>query len=147
MPRYRTAAQLGLMEGTPPPVERLVTLANWQDPPFSRWGFQHVRDLIPTARISRGSGPPWRLPRAERDFDDLTFRSGRRTLTLARMLADTATDGYLVLHRGRIVMERYRFLKSIRLPSTPSGIFSRRGNYPRSPFIRMIFASPCRHNF
>jgi CubicO group peptidase (beta-lactamase class C family) len=107
MPRYRTAAQLGLMEGMPPLPERLVTLENWQDPPFNRWGFQHIRDLIPTARIPRSSGPVWRLPRAERDLDDLVFRSGRRRMTLETMLSETATDGYLVLHRGRIVMERY----------------------------------------
>jgi hypothetical protein len=26
------------MAGAPPfPAERLVTLANWQDPPFNRW--------------------------------------------------------------------------------------------------------------
>jgi len=54
-PRPRTAAELGLMVGSPPyPPERLVSLSNWQDPPFNRWGFQHVRDLIPTARIARG---------------------------------------------------------------------------------------------
>ena len=52
-----TAADLGLMQGTPPVGDALVTLANWQDPPFNRWGFQHVRDLIPTARIARGDGP------------------------------------------------------------------------------------------
>ena len=48
----------GLMAGAPPfaPGAR-VTLANWQDPPFNRWAFQHVRELIPTARISRGDGP------------------------------------------------------------------------------------------
>lgn len=107
MARYRTAAQLRLMEGTPPPVDRLVTLANWQDPPFNRWGFQHVRDLIPTARIPRGDAPVWRLPRAERDLDDLAFTSGRRRMTVATMLEETATDGYLVLHRGRVVTERY----------------------------------------
>jgi CubicO group peptidase (beta-lactamase class C family) len=95
------------MEGTPPSADRLVALGNWQDPPFNRWGFQHVRDLIPTARIRRGAGAPWRLPRAERDLDDLAFASGRRRMTLETMLSDTATDGYLVLHRGRIVMERY----------------------------------------
>ena len=43
-----TAADLGLMRGSPPGDDALVTLANWQDPPFNRWGFQHVRDLIPT---------------------------------------------------------------------------------------------------
>lgn len=107
MPRYRTASELGLMRGTPPPAERLVTLGNWQDPPFNRWGFQHVRDLIPTARIPRGEGATWRLPRAERDLDALTFTSGRRRMTVAAMLEETATDGYLVLHRGTILTERY----------------------------------------
>jgi CubicO group peptidase (beta-lactamase class C family) len=107
MPRYRTADELGLMRGSPPPADRLVTLANWQDPPFSRWGFQHVRDLIPTARIPRGDGPVWALPRAERDLDDLEYRSGRRALTVGRMLDDTATDGFIVLRAGRIVTERY----------------------------------------
>lgn len=107
MPRYRTAAELHLMEGTPPPPERLVTLANWQDPPFNRWGFQHVRDLIPTARISRGEGPMRKLPRAERDIDDLTFTSGRRSMTVGKMLTETATDGFMVLHRGEVVTEQY----------------------------------------
>jgi hypothetical protein len=53
------------MAGPPPfaPGAR-VTLANWQDPPFNRWAFQHVRELIPTARISRGDGPAWPLRRA-----------------------------------------------------------------------------------
>jgi CubicO group peptidase (beta-lactamase class C family) len=107
MPRYRTAAELGLMHGSPPPVGKLVTLENWQDPPFSRWGFQHIRDLIPTARILRGDGPVRRLPRADRDLDQLAFRSGRRRMTVATMLEETATDGYMVLHRGRVVTERY----------------------------------------
>ena len=107
MPRYRTAAELHLMEGTPPAPERLVTLANWQDPPFNRWGFQHVRDLIPTARIARGDGPVWKLPRAERDLNGLKFASGRKSLTVGQMLAETATDGFMVLHRGKVVCEQY----------------------------------------
>jgi CubicO group peptidase (beta-lactamase class C family) len=107
VPRYRTAAELGLMRGTPPPPERLVTLANWQDPPFNRWGFRHVRDLIPTARIPRGDGPAWHLPRAERDLEGLRFRSRRRTLSVGTMLEATATDGFMILHRGHVIFERY----------------------------------------
>src|SRR5215472_14554143 len=43
-----------LMTGAPPfPVEHAVTLANWQDPPCNRWAFQHLRELIPSARIAR----------------------------------------------------------------------------------------------
>ena len=96
------------MAGTPPfPAQSLVTLGNWQEPPFNRWAFQHIRELIPTVRISRGDGRPRSLPRAERDLSGLPFRSGDRELTVGEMLADTHTDGFLVLHRGRIVTEQY----------------------------------------
>src|SRR6266481_3597376 len=97
-----------LMAGVPPfPASSLVTLGNWQDPPFNRWAFQHIRELIPTARISRGPGSTLRLPRAERDISGLTFRSAGRDLTVADMLAETHTDGFLVLHGGTIVSEQY----------------------------------------
>jgi CubicO group peptidase (beta-lactamase class C family) len=106
--RVPTAAELGLMAGPPPiPPDRLVTLANWQDPPFNRWGFQHVRELIPTARISRGDGPVRRLPRADRDLAAVRVRGMRGRVGLERWLEDTYTDGLLVLHRGRVVAERY----------------------------------------
>jgi CubicO group peptidase (beta-lactamase class C family) len=96
------------MAGVPPfPAGSLVTLGNWQDPPFNRWAFQHIRELIPTARISRGAGRPSRLPRAERDITGLRFRSAGRELTVGEMLADTDTDGFLVLHRGKVISEQY----------------------------------------
>jgi CubicO group peptidase (beta-lactamase class C family) len=101
-------ADHGLMAGVPPfPASALVTLGNWQEPPFNRWAFQHLRELIPTVRISRGTGPARRLPRAERDLSAVTFRSGERELTVGEMLAESYTDGFLVLHRGRIVTEQY----------------------------------------
>jgi CubicO group peptidase (beta-lactamase class C family) len=96
------------MPGVPPfPAGSLVTLSNWQDPPFNRWAFQHIRELIPSARISRGVGRPSRLPRAERDITGLRFRSAGRELTVGEMLADTYTDGFLVLHGGKIISEQY----------------------------------------
>jgi CubicO group peptidase (beta-lactamase class C family) len=107
-PATPTAADLGLMQGPPPfPSERLVTLENWQDPPFNRWGFQHVRDLIPTARIGRGDGPAWRLPRRERDIDGLRVAVRGRRVLLPRFLDETFTDGFLVLQDGHVVTERY----------------------------------------
>ena len=96
-----------LMAGAPPfPEQSLVTLANWQDPPFNRWSFQHVRELIPTARIARAAGPD-PLPRAERDVLGFRFSYGDGELTVAEMLEETYTDGFLVLHRGRVVTEHY----------------------------------------
>ena len=107
--RFASAADLDLMTGAPPfPPERLVSLENWQDPPFNRWGFQHIRDLIPTARIRRGDGPPWVLPRAERDLSRLRLPFGDdRQVDLETFLTETYTDGFLVLHRGQVVAERY----------------------------------------
>jgi CubicO group peptidase (beta-lactamase class C family) len=97
----------GLMSGAPPiRADALVTLANWQDPPFNRWGFQHVRELIPTARIRRADRA-WRLPRAERDLSGIRFGTDDGELTVGELLAGTYTDGFLVLHRGRIVTEQY----------------------------------------
>ncbi len=86
---------------TPEPV----TLANWQDPPFSRWSFQHVRELIPTARITAAAGPA--LPRAEQDLSGLAFHCGGRDWTIGEFLAASHTDGFLVLHRGHVVAEHY----------------------------------------
>lgn len=103
-----TAERLGLMAGPPPfAPERTVTLAHWQEPPFNRWSFQHVRDLIPTARIRRGEGPVRKLPRDDRDLSGVAFEVGGRRWDLDRMLEQTYTDGFLVLHRGRVVTERY----------------------------------------
>ena len=95
------------MQGTPPAAEQLVTLANWQDPPFNRWGFLHVRDLIPTAQISRGEGPVAELDHDPRQIEEIRFQVSGKTWTVAEMLDATYTDALLVLHGGRVVDERY----------------------------------------
>lgn len=103
----QTARDLGLMQGFPPGDDTLVTLANWQDGPYNRWAFQHVSQLIPTAQISRGDGPVAALPRAHQDLGALAFDGGNGRMTIAEMLEDTYTDGFIVLKDGAIVTERY----------------------------------------
>ena len=110
------------MVGSPPfTAERLVTLENWQQGPYNRWAFQHVRELIPTAAIPRGDGPVWELERDERDLSGLRFTTEQGELTVGGLLDDTYTDGFLVLHRGAIVTEQYR--NGLR-PSTPHLLMS-----------------------
>ena len=65
MGRRRAAAGVvSFMAGPPPFGDALVTLDGWQDPPHNRWAFQHLSELVPTARIRRGPGarelPPTR---------------------------------------------------------------------------------------
>jgi CubicO group peptidase (beta-lactamase class C family) len=89
--------EMGLMRGTPPPPERLVTSDNWIEGPFNRWGFLHVRELAHTARISRGDGPVRELPAGD-DIGDAG---------LVKALGETYTDGLCVVHDGRVVLEHY----------------------------------------
>jgi hypothetical protein len=110
------------MAGAPPfTQETLVTLENWQQASFNRWAFQHIRELIPTARIPRGDEPAWELPRVERDLTGVRFATRSGEYTVGELLDHTYTDGFLVIHRGRIVAERY--FNGLR-PDTPHILMS-----------------------
>jgi hypothetical protein len=103
----RTLVDLGLMEGTPPPLDRLVTPDNWIEGPFNRWGFLHVRELARTARIPRGDGPVAPLEADPRDLGSLTVAFDGAAVPLAAALEHTYTDGVCVVHDGRVVFEHY----------------------------------------
>ena len=99
-----------LMSGFPPPAELRVTLANWQDPPYNRWSFQHLCELIPTQRISRGHGPSFALAQhsASPVLDNVTVhRLAGHTSTFTEVIAETWTDAVVVLHNGQIAFEQY----------------------------------------
>jgi CubicO group peptidase (beta-lactamase class C family) len=116
-PAFASAAdtdpvKLGWMAGYPPPPDKQVRYddgSHYRFPQW-RWSFSHWRELMPSAEVSRGTGPVAPLTRAERnDLDAVTFTplGGSTKLTWADSLAANYTDGIVVLHRGRIVYERY----------------------------------------
>lgn len=85
-----------------------VTLANWRTLPFSRWAFQHVDQLITTARIANAVDDVWMLRSAPRAFDDFRVRAqGGEMLDFAGFLEATATDALVILQDGAIVCEYY----------------------------------------
>lgn len=97
-----------IMRGTPPPPDDRVTLNNWDKPPFNRWSFQHVSEILPTVRVHRGRGPRSVLPETPAPLDDLKFKdTSGVSHTVAEWMEEDFTDGFLVLHRGHIVYERY----------------------------------------
>jgi CubicO group peptidase (beta-lactamase class C family) len=116
-PVYASAAdtdpvKLGWMVGYPPPPDKQIRFddgSHYRFPQW-RWSFSHWREVMPSAEVSRGTGPVTPLVRAERDdLDAVTFTplGGTTPLTWADSLAANYTDGIVVLHRGRIVYERY----------------------------------------
>ena len=103
---------LGLMQGFPPPADKTIRIAdgsNWKFPQI-RWAFTHFRELGPTANVWRGNGKASALPRAERtDLDAVSFMPlGKdQPMTWAQSLAANYADGVIVMHKGRIVYEKY----------------------------------------
>lgn len=117
-------SDLPLMSGFPSSPDSRVSLENWQDPPFNRWSFQHLRELIPTQRIPRGFGPVREQPRDPIALDPGTVEVHRldgRIGTLADVLADTWTDAVIIVHDGRIALESY---DNSMAPDTPHLLMS-----------------------
>ncbi|MCX2864126.1 serine hydrolase [Paucibacter sp. PLA-PC-4] len=107
-PQATDPIALKLMQGFPPPPDKTVRLANVLQYPNARWAFHHMRELGPTAAVWRGAGTPSALPQAARDLDVIRFDDGGgQQVGLTDWQRDTYTDALLVLHRGRIVYERY----------------------------------------
>lgn len=104
--------KMGWMVGSPPAADKLIQFSNGSHFAFpqTRWSFANFRRFVPTSDVWRGDSAPAPLPRAERaDIDAITFQplgqSG--TMTWAESLAANYTDAIVVLHKGKIVYERY----------------------------------------
>jgi CubicO group peptidase (beta-lactamase class C family) len=107
MASYLNSEQpLPIMLGSPPAL--VPPRADWDQPPWNRWAFQHVREILPTAEVWRGTGPVRELPRADRDLDHLVVGGvDGKPGPLTNLLDQTYTDGFLVVKDGAIVYERY----------------------------------------
>src|SRR3954468_1448316 len=84
-----------------------TTLANWRAAPFNRWAFHHVRELIPTADIPNEPRRIRELPVQKQDPEIRIEPDSGEPLTLAEFLAETQTDGFILLHRGQVIAEHY----------------------------------------
>ena len=98
-----------LVEGIPvaagpsaPPLDQ------WQFAPYLQWSMHHIEDFLPVASIARGE----RVSTFERRSSDLESLSiahpwEQRSASFAEVMQTTHTDGWMVLHRGAVVAERY----------------------------------------
>ncbi|HTH92355.1 serine hydrolase, partial [Mycobacterium sp.] len=83
-------------------------MADWQTAPANTWSFIHLREVVPTARISRGTGPVRELAHGPAAPLDVGLeRTDGTSASVRDVLSGTYTDGYLVLQHGRIAAEEY----------------------------------------
>jgi CubicO group peptidase (beta-lactamase class C family) len=116
-PTFLTAQQsdphlLGWMKGSPPAADKLIRFSDgdYGSFPKSRWSMSNFRQLMPSTVVPSGMDAPSPLSRATRtDLDSVTFEElgTNRTLTWGEAFDANYTDGIVVLHKGRIIQERY----------------------------------------
>lgn len=69
--------------------------------------FRNIHRLFPT-RVVRASAHPRALPPGDRLITDVTFRDRNNRWSLEQYMELNRVSGLLVLHHGRVVLERYR---------------------------------------
>jgi hypothetical protein len=102
--------RLGWMQGFPPAPSAAILYADgsFRQFPQSRWAFSNFRQFVPTKAVWRGAGPvcPW--PESPHDLGRVPVSlADGRTVSFDEALALTYADGIAVVHRGRLVYERY----------------------------------------
>jgi CubicO group peptidase (beta-lactamase class C family) len=100
------------MQGFPPPPENRLWAADGSffRFPALRWSVMHMREFMPTVNVSRGLGPSSDLNYVlDAAIDEVEFQPwGSDTpMTWKQSLSKNYTDGIIILHRGRVVYEKY----------------------------------------
>lgn len=89
----------------------VVDIDNWLSPEVNAWAFQNTTTFVPAAVVSRGATPSVPLEFAPANLGHLPYQGlddGKAVeLTVDAYLARTHTDAFLVMHRGKVVFERY----------------------------------------
>jgi len=105
-------SNFGWMKGFPPPADKVLHPwdGSFYEFPAMRWSFMHMRELLPTQNVSRGLGAPSSLVyNLDSNIDALTFTPWKSSspMTWEQSLWENYTDGMLIMHRGKVVYERY----------------------------------------
>lgn len=99
--------ELGIMQGFPPPADKLVTKASSMRFPNLAWALRNTRMMMPTANVEHARSPLPLPPGPTLDPDKVRFTVDGTTLSLTEYLRRTYTDGFIVVHDGKIVYEGY----------------------------------------
>ncbi len=97
------------MAGFPPAPESRLGPENWSHLPWLRWSHLNRSRMLPSATAWRGDGPVLDVPAAPQDLGGLMVAraEGGAPERLDDLLAALHCNAFLVLHRGRVVWERF----------------------------------------
>ncbi|WP_371372226.1 serine hydrolase domain-containing protein [Thalassotalea aquiviva] len=103
---------LGWMVGNPPPPDKLISQpqSNYFSFPKLRWTVCHIREFLPTKNVVKGFADATAFDYAlDENIDNVTFKpsGSQNTMTWKQSLSANYTDGMLILHKGKVVYEKY----------------------------------------
>lgn len=102
----------GWMQGFPPPKDKILSTddGSFFNFPAIRWSVVHMREMLPTVNVSRGLKAPAALEYSpDKNIDAITFKpwGEQNPMTWEASLWKNYTDGIIILHKGKVVYERY----------------------------------------
>ncbi|MDN5216627.1 serine hydrolase [Fulvivirgaceae bacterium BMA12] len=105
-------AKLGWMQGFPPPKDKIISAidGSFFRFPALRYSVCHMRQFMPTTEVNAATTNRYEFKvTLDRNIDTLTFLpwNSSEPQTWKESLAKNYTDGILILHKGKIVYERY----------------------------------------
>ncbi len=112
MHKFLAALATGLLMAGPVPAQQDgrpegLTLANFQYPPYNRWAFSHVREVITTANIPHDNRRILKLEKSPDARDDFSLQYQGKLRHMDEIAAEQYIDGILVIKDGRILVEKY----------------------------------------
>ena len=99
-----TPAKKAIVEETRPEG---LTKTNWLRPPYKYWAIKNVDKLFPVGTIAKGATTD-QLEKGTYDLTDLKIEQfDGKIYGFEEHLDSNRTDGFLVLHKGKIIYEKY----------------------------------------
>ena len=97
------------MVGFPPTAASRIGPGNWSRLPWLRWSHLNRSRMLPNVAVWRGDGPVADLPEAPQDLGALpvVVAKDQAVHRLDAVLPALHCNAFVVIHRGRLVWERY----------------------------------------
>ncbi|MCX2720609.1 serine hydrolase domain-containing protein [Lentiprolixibacter aurantiacus] len=104
--------KMGWMQGFPPPQDKIVSAidGSFFRFPALRYSVCHMRQFMPTTVVKASKDKRYKFRvRLDNTIDGVTFMptNSSKPMTWRESLGKNYTDGMLILHKGRIVYEKY----------------------------------------
>src|SRR3990167_1366088 len=103
--------RMGWMQGSPPPADKilLASRADHMRFPMIRWSYSNMRQFVPSRRVAAADESKALERAIDEGLGQIRFvpLNADEPMSLEQSLTQAFTDGILVLHRGKVVFERW----------------------------------------